>query len=291
MKRLAVIIGEEVRQTQYTIKNLECFLELLPIPYDIYACVDNPSIFNNIKNVKSATSFKEDCLSSQKWAEIKETSISYMHGAAWQWIKCNYALSQIRHPKEYSHIMKLRTDGVFDFRHVISRKFGHPIKDPVNTPNKQHVQFLRDMFHEYIRVLEDEPCIDIHGDKLAVGDYDVTNEWLHHFINKNSLEKLYTIRDGPDWSAVKAHKLNTKAIPTTYCPMIIAGDMSWKCMSSFNLTTFYDSSCNRQKTKDNSSQQIYVGMRHGGGIKKTAIELNAIFNNIINYSEKIKELI
>jgi len=136
--RLAVLIGSQSRGVADTYNNINFFLQLFNVPYDVYVCSDEDDLqnFNKIENIKECISL-EQVEQENKWL-LKHKTI--MHKHYWQNAKLFGVSELFKHQKHnYTHALKMRTDFMFDYRTY----FTTYQLDPDNI-TKNHLEHLID---------------------------------------------------------------------------------------------------------------------------------------------------
>lgn len=255
--RLAVIIGENCRNSVENMDNIECFLDLFDVEYDVYACVDEPEKLSAYKNITSNISLST-VSSSPEIGEMIRTCGKYMKNASWQWVKCNVAVRSIGESAYYTHMMKLRTDCVFRFPGILRRMF------PGSTDiSAAHVNGMKDMFKQFLNAVYENRSMTIMGDKIALGEYNATKNWVENFVDPKCLQQMYaTPPRGPDFTAEeKAWKYNK--VPTTVQPSILHGKKLWNPLTWFQLTWFTNenNSVHDPAVKKSKNAGLSVGVR------------------------------
>ena len=136
-QKLAILIGSQSRAIKDTYMNINFFLSLFDIPYDVFICSDEADLdnFKLIKNIHSTISL-EEVESKNKWLLNNKEA---MHKHYWQNAKL-YGVSSLFKPhlSEYSHALKIRTDFMFDYEGFF-KDFGIPIKNM----SLEHLNFIR----------------------------------------------------------------------------------------------------------------------------------------------------
>lgn len=255
--KLAVIIGENCRNAVENMDNIECFLDLFGVDYDIYACVDKPEKLSAYKNIVSNIPFHTVSGSPEVIKMIK-TCGEYMKNASWQWVKCNVATRSIVSSTQYTHMMKLRTDCVFRFPGILRRMFPTGINI-----GAEHVNEVKNMFKSFLNAVYVNKSITIMGDKIALGEYNATKNWFENFVNRECLQKMYANPPvGPDYIASGKSWLYNK-VPTKIQPQIQHGARRWNPLTWFQLTWFTnaDNSILSAAEKKNGNNNLSVGVR------------------------------
>lgn len=278
--KLAVIIGESCRNTTENMDNIECFLDLFDVEYDIYACVDKPEELSAYKNIVSNVSF-ESVSDTPVVSKMEQTCGKYMHGASWQFIKCNVAVQSIIESTHYTHMMKLRTDCVFRFPEMFSRMFPHS-----TNIDASHVNEMKNMFKQFLNVVYNNKSISIMGDKIALGEYNATKNWFENFIDPECLQKMYAKPpNGPDHTAAnKAWRYNK--VPTALQSPFQYGSLMWVPLQWYHLTWLTNAD-NTVKSKS-ERKGLSVGLR--GSAAKVTRPIND-WQHIMNVTKTVKKFI
>ena len=149
--KIAVIVGEQVRNAEENMANILSFLDMFGVPYHIYACVDKNGkhIIKKYKNVKRVVSY-DQVESDPVVRENTKLCTSFMKRGGWQFIKCNIAADMIQEPTEYTHMIKLRTDSVYRWNALFTKMF------PGQTEiKKRDIINVRKMFQLFLGLLTD----------------------------------------------------------------------------------------------------------------------------------------
>ena len=115
MKKLAVLIGSESRGVEDTYQNINFFLSLFDVPYDVFICSDQADLsnFNSIKNIHSTISLEEIESRNPHLLKLREKMLKHY----WQSAKI-FGTATLLDPliNEYATGLKMRTDFVFNYK-------------------------------------------------------------------------------------------------------------------------------------------------------------------------------
>ena len=282
--RIAVIIGERYTGVDDNISNILCFLDLFKTPYDIYVCADDDDIkhYKKIRNVKSVIGFSQ-AIEEHGREELK-LARQFMGNAAFQFVKCEFAIRSINDISKYTHMMKIRGDCIFQFNIMICRMFPGQWKLKTITPDRitqHHVEELQKMFKKFLTKVYKHQGVNIHGDKIAIGEKRVMCEWFNSFCNTEHLKTMYKTKHGPDKTA--AHKAwKTNKTKTKFIGGVVHRGRSW-CPLQFWHLTWYTNEHNTHHSKYN--RKLHTGLR--GNYKNPV----AAWKHIMNYTAAIKKFL
>jgi len=284
--KLAVIIGEQVRNAEANMANILSFLDMFGIPYHIYACVDKNGehTIKNYKNVKRVVSY-EEIAADPMVQENTKLCMRFMKRGGWQFIKCNIAADMIQDSTQYTHMIKLRTDSVYRWGALFTKMF--PRKTQIE---KCDIVNVREMFQRFLKETYESKSLYILGDKWAIGQFDVMRNWLHNFIDQNCLNKMYANGpNGPDHISVQAWRFNS--IETKVTKYIKFQNKLINPLDWLQLTWFVDvdNSIGQISRKNPySAKKLSVGIRGSKAKIKNPIRA---WNGIMQLTQTVKKYI
>lgn len=138
-ERLAVLIGSQARGLKHTAENINSFLQLFNVPYDVYICSDADDLgnFNTIKNIKQCISLEQVEGPSKK---LRDNFSNLLPSHYWQNAKIIGVANLFKTIRgEYTHALKMRTDFIFDYKKLFN-DYGHN----TNSVDIEHLEFIMD---------------------------------------------------------------------------------------------------------------------------------------------------
>lgn len=229
--RLAVLIGSQSRGLTDTCDNINFFLQLFNVPYDVYICSDESDLqnFSKIKNIKECISL-EQVERENKWL-LKHKPV--MHKHYWQNAKLFGVAEMFKHQKlNYTHALKMRTDFMFDYRtYFKTQQF-----DPDNITEK-HLEHLIDdlrLHRHHCNIPESRAWKEMYapdgritpllynGDRFMFSSAERLWKYCSELMKTaanvvNIYSGYYNIPPHPDFLNVKKH-LETISIPRSFFP-------------------------------------------------------------------------
>lgn len=229
--RLAVLIGSQSRGIQDTCGNINFFLQLFNVPYDVYICSDEDDLqnFRGIKNIKKCISL-EQVEHENKWLLNHKST---MHKHYWQNAKLYGVAGLFKTEKDnYTHALKMRTDFMFDYRTY----FTSQQLDPDNI-TKDHLDHIIDdlrLHRHHCNVAEsrawkrmyapDSRVVPLlyNGDRFIFSSAEIAWKYCHELMRTAAnitdiYTKYYNIPPHADFLNVKNH-LATVSIPQSFFP-------------------------------------------------------------------------
>lgn len=274
--RIAVIVGENCRDTTHNMESITCFLELFGVPYDIYACVDIPDKLKKYNNVVTAIAY-EDVANTPRVKKMRETCMKFMRKAGWQFLKCNIAMDQIKNTKRYTHMLKLRTDCVFHCINVIHRhRPGWDRKDKILVKN--NINDLIQIFKQTLQDMHNDQSMSAWGDKIALGKFNIMHDWLRGFVNVDTLSKIYkeNPRMGPDQAAAGKSWRYIKKPVNRHAGVRVANRKLWKILNWFQLTW-----SGARAKKKSGVQEVHMRNNPDTNAYKNVINMCKVVRNYI----------
>jgi len=275
--KLAVLIGSQSRGLPYTNENINFFLKLFNIPYDVYICSDDHDLnnFSGIYNVKECISL-EQVEHENRWLEEQK---SIMHKHYWQNAKLFGVATLFKHKKhEYTHALKMRTDFMFDYRTYFTKNRLNP--DDIEM---KHLEYMLDDFrlHRHHCNMQESRAwknmyapdsrvvpLLFNGDRFIFSSAEKLWKYCFELMKtaaniKTIYKKYYNLPMHQDFMDVKKH-LETISIPCDWFPR--EKPTNGEAIASFlNKNREFLKEYNKQKTQTNYYHPIITGNKPHAG--------------------------
>lgn len=272
--RLAVLIGSQSRGLPTTSENVNFFLELFDIPYDVFVCSDESDLdnFDSINNITHRVSLEQIEQNNEWLASHKEK----MHKHYWQNAKL-FGVSTIFEDvyKQYTHAIKMRTDFMFDYRSYFTDNGLDP--DNINHVHLKHIQEDIRIHRHHCNVKESRKWKSMYtddtrivpflwnGDRFIFSAADVLHMYCREIMKTAAnVEKIYTtfykIPMHPNFMNVHEH-LETISIPHAFFPDRVPNTGA-EIAEYLNSNKHVIKEFNKQKMVDSSFYEPIISKNH-----------------------------